>query len=157
MMRKKKRRCSNNVSTRGRRWWERRKGDAAMTCLFLCSIHGAELKRRKCSNGVSMLSQYMWWRDITCQFWCRIHGKETKRKQRRKEGVAQPLCHACKVCHNHTKGCTVDSQYMWMDLVTTSKTQDKLYGLVVSDDTPADETTIITSKDDTIVIDELKS
>ena len=92
-----------------------------------------------------------------CQFHCRICGKETKRKQRRKEGVAQPLCHACKVCHNHTKGHIVNLQYTWMDLVTTPKAQDKLYGLVVDNDTPADETTIITSEDDTIVIDKFKS
>ena len=87
-----------------------------MMCLFHHSINGAELKRRKCSDDVSMPSQYMvksWKKDITCQFQCRIHGKETKGKQRRKEGTAHPLCHTCKAHHNHTKGCTVDSQCLW--------------------------------------------
>ena len=36
-----------------------------------------------------------------------------KRNQRRKEGAAQPLHHACQACHNHTQGCTADSQYLW--------------------------------------------
>ena len=31
-------------------------------------------------------------------------------EKRKKEGAAQPLCHACKACHNHTKGHTVDLQ-----------------------------------------------
>ena len=91
------------------------------------------------------------------QFWYRICGKETGRKQRRKEGAAQPLCHGSKVCHNHTKGHTVDSQYPWKGSCHPPQTQDELLGLMVGDYTPADETIIITSEDDTIIIDKIKS
>ena len=92
-----------------------------------------------------------------CQFWCRIHGKEIKGKQRRKEGAAHPLHHTCKACHNHTKGCKVDLPIPMERILPPTPTQDELLGLIVDNDTPADENTIITSEDDTIIIDEIKS
>ena len=88
--------------------------------------------------------------------WHRVHGRETKRKQRRKEGAAQPLCHACQACHNHTKGHTVDSQYPWLGSYDPPQTKDELLGLIVDDDTPAGETIVITSEDDFTIIDEIK-
>ena len=79
-----------------------------------------------------------------------------QRAERRNEGAAQPLCHACKACHNHTKGHTVDLQYPWKGSCHPQQTQDELLGLIVDDETLADKTIIITSEDDTIIIDEIK-
>ena len=39
--------------------------------------------------------------------------KRQRENKEEKKVAAQPLHHACQVCHNHTKGCTVDLQYMW--------------------------------------------
>ena len=77
-------------------------------------------------------------------------------EKRRKDDAAQPLCHACKVGHNCTKGHTVDSQYPWNGSCHPPPTQGELFGLIVDDDTSADETIVITSKDDIIIIDEIK-
>ena len=57
------------------------------------------------------------------------------------------------MCHNHTKGHTVDSPYPWKESYCPPQTQDELLGLIVNDDTPADETTVITSEDDIIITD----
>ena len=92
--------------------------------------------------------------DITHQFRCTVCGAELKKEE--KDDAAQPLCHACKVCHNHTKGCTVDLQYPWKESCHPPQIQDELLGLILDNDTPADEITVITSEDDTIVIDQIK-
>ena len=104
------------------------KRSAVMTCLFHCSISGTKLKleKNKCSDDVSVpddelkkiissaeLKRRKYSNAVMCQFWHRILSKETKGKQRRKEGAAQPLHHACQACHNHTQEHTSDLQYPW--------------------------------------------
>ena len=82
-----------------------------------------------------------------------------RQKENKEEKKVQPILYTmhakCVItipndvqltCNNHGK-----------DLVTHPKPKMKLLGLIVDNDTPADETTIITSEDDTIIIDENKS
>ena len=57
------------------------------------------------------------------------------------------------MCHNHTKGHTVDSQYLWKGSYCPPQTQDELLGLIVDSDNPADETIIITSEDNIVITD----
>ena len=79
--------------------------------------------------------------------------RETKGKHRRKKVHPPPLCHACQACHNHTKECTVDSQYPWTGSHDPSQIQDKLLGLTGDGNTPADKTIIVTSENDIIITD----
>ena len=58
------------------------------------------------------------------------------------------------MCHNHTKGHTVGSQYPWEGAYCPPKTQDELLGLIVDDNNSADAATTITSADDIIIIDD---
>ena len=57
------------------------------------------------------------------------------------------------MCHNHTIGHTVGSQYLWEGSYHPPKTQDEILCLIVDDDNSADETIIITSEDDIIITD----
>ena len=94
-----------------------------------------------------------------CQFWHRFHGKETKKKNKEEKKIQpDPLCYAYKACHNHTKGHTADLQYPWKGSChPPHKPKINYMGWIVDDNTPADDTTVITSEDDTIVIGEIKS
>ena len=143
-MRKKKRRCSNDVSIPSQYPWCR-----------------AEKKKRRCSNDVSVPSQYMWWRaekeDNKMQQW---HVNSTavsmeKSWKRRKEGAAQPVPSMLNVSQSYqrTYRHTVGLQYLWEGSYHPPKTQDELLGLIVDNDNSADETIIITFEDDIIITD----
>ena len=67
-------------------------------CQWLCNLHSAELKRRKCSN-VSIQAQSQW---------------EERQKENKEEMVQpDPLHYTCQMCHCHTQGCMVGLQHLW--------------------------------------------
>ena len=109
-------RCNDNVSTRGRRWWERRKGDATTTCQLEAEDDEKEEREMQqwcvCSFAVSMVQS---WQEenatMMYQCHCNIHGKETlcvgsgtksmakKQKENKQEKKVWPNLYAMHAKH----------------------------------------------------------
>ena len=96
--------------------------------MMCCSISGAVLKRRKCSDI------------IMCQSQCRVCGKGDK-KENTEEMKVQPNLYTI-----HAK-C----------VITIPKDIQLAHNTCGKELSSADETTVITSEDDTIIIGEIKS
>ena len=128
-----------------------------MMCQFHCSIHGAELKRRK--EGAVMM----------CRCCHNIHGEELKSNKtiRCNDDVSIPLQYLWKraekeekkvqpnLCTKHAKYVTIIPKdvYLAHNIHGRKKTQDELLGLIVDNNNSADETIMITSEDNIIITD----